>query len=113
MQSDGGNAQARSQVRAEGRVIMKVKVWEITCGNSKCYKLYDKKDDYQFGIYNNGYEEVKLPDGYELAESQCGIPYIYKNGFAYNIHKGKTGYMLYPAVLTVHEDYKQKKIVYI
>ena len=92
---------------------MKVKVWEITNGDSKWYLLYDKKDDYQNGIYNNGYEEVKLPDGYELAESQCGVPYIYKNGFAYNIHKGKTGYMLYPAMLTPHEAHEQKRIIYI
>ncbi len=92
---------------------MKIKVWEITDGNGKWYLLYDKKDDYQNGIYNNGFDEVDLPDGYELGESQSGRPYIYKNGFAYNIHKGKTGYFLHPAVLTVREAYARKKIMYI
>ena len=93
--------------------MIKIKVWEITNGNGKWYLLYNKKNDYQNGIYNNGHEEVELPDGYQLAESQSGGPYIYKNGFAYNIHKDKKGYMLFPAVLTVHEAYEQKKIVYI
>jgi hypothetical protein len=92
---------------------MKVKVWEITDGNSKWYLLYDKKDDYQNGIYNNSYEEVELPEGYELKESQSSELYIYKNGFAYDIHKGKKGYMLFPASLTVHEAYEQKMIRYI
>jgi hypothetical protein len=96
-----------------GGIFMKVKVWEITNGNSKWYLLYDKKDDYQNGIYNNGYEEVKLPDGYELAESQSGEPYIYKNEFAYKISKGKTGYMLYPAILSASEAHEQKRIIYI
>jgi len=36
---------------------MKVKVWEITDGSSKWYLLYDKRDDYQNCIYNNGFEE--------------------------------------------------------
>lgn len=92
---------------------MTVKVWEITDGNSKWYLLYDKKDDYQNGIYNNGFEEVELPDGCVLLESPSGRPYIYKNGFAYDIHKGKKGYMLYPAQLTVHEAYDLKMIRYI
>ena len=92
---------------------MKVKVWEITDSNNKWYLLYDKKDDYQNGIYNNGFDEVELPDDYELAESESGRPFLYKNGFAYNIHKDKKGYMLYPASLTVHEAYKRKAIKYI
>ena len=92
---------------------MKVKVWEITDGDSKWYSLYDKKNDYQNSIYNNGCEEVTLPEWFEIGESESGIPYIYKNGFAYNIHKGKTGYMLYPAVLTPHEAHEQKRIIYI
>jgi len=92
---------------------MKVKVWEITDGNSKWYLLYDKKNDYQNGIYNNGYDEVALPEEFEIGESESGIPYIYKNGFAYNIHKDKKGYMLFPASLTVHEAYEQKMIKYI
>ena len=92
---------------------MKVKVWEITNGDSKWYELYDRPNDYQNNIYNNGYDEVTLPEGFEIGESESGIPYIYKNGFAYNIHKDKTGYMLYPAMLTVHEAYEQKRIIYI
>ena len=92
---------------------MKVKVWEITNGDSKWYLLYDKKDDYQNGIYNNGFDEVEIPDGYELGESPSGRPFIYKNGFAYDIHKGKKGYMLFPASLTVHEAYERKMIRYI
>ena len=81
---------------------MKVKVWEITDGISKWYLLYDKKDDYQNGIYNNGYEEVELSDDYVLLEGPSGRPYIYKNGVPYNIHKSKKGYMLYPAHITGH-----------
>ena len=92
---------------------MNVKVWEITDGNNKWYLLYDKKNDYQNGIYNNGHKEVELPDGYQLAESQSGGPYIYKNGFAYNIHKDKKGYMLFPALLTVYEAYERKKFMYL
>lgn len=92
---------------------MKIKVWEITDGSGKWYLLYDKKDDYQNGIYNNGYEDIELPDGYKLAESQSGRLYIYKNGFAYDIHKDKKGYMLFPASLTVHEAYERQMIRYI
>ncbi len=92
---------------------MKVKVWEITDGNSKWYLLYDKKNDYQNNIYNNGCEEVTLPEGFKIGESESGMPYIYKNDFAYDIHKDKKGYMLYPAQLTVHEAYKRKAIKYI
>jgi hypothetical protein len=92
---------------------MKIKVWEITNGDAKWYLLYDKENDYRHSIYNNGYDEVFLPKGYELKESQLGEPYIYKNGCAYNIHKGKTGYMLYPAILTVSEAYERKRIIYI
>jgi len=92
---------------------MKVKVWEITDGNNKWYLLYNKKDDYQNGIYNNGYDEVELPEGYELGESPSGRPFLYKNGFAYDIHKGKNGYMLYPASLTIPEAYERKMIRYI
>jgi hypothetical protein len=94
---------------------MKIKVWEMVDTNNdmKWYELYDRQNDYQNSIYNNGYEEINLPEGYELTESESGKLYIYKNGFAYSIHKGKTGYMLYPAILTIHEAYEQKRIVYI
>lgn len=94
---------------------MKIKVWEITNRDSKWYVLYDMPNKHLYGIYNNGYEEVELPNGYELAMPQCDIPqyHIYKNGYAYYIHKDKTGYFLYPAALTIHEAYVQKKIVYI
>lgn len=92
-----------------------IKVWEITepSNGTKWYELYDRPNDYQNGIYNNGYDEVTLPEGFEIGESESGKPYIYKNGFAYSIHKDKTGYMLYPAMLTPHEAYEQKQIVYI
>ena len=94
---------------------MRIKVWEMVDTNNdmKWYELYDRPNDYQNGIYNNGYDEVTLPEGFEIGESESGIPYIYKNGFAYNIHKGKTGYMLYPAMLTPHEAHEQNQIIYI
>lgn len=94
---------------------MKIKVWEMVDTNNdmKWYTLYDRPNNYQNSIYNNGYEEVTLPEGYELSESESGETYIYKNGFAYSISKGKTGYILYPAMLTAHEAYEQKQIVYI
>ena len=92
---------------------MKVKVWEITDGSSKWYLLYDKRDDYQNCIYNNGFEEVDLPDNYELGESESGRPFIYKNGFAYDIHKDEKGYILFPASLTIREAYERKMIRYI
>lgn len=92
---------------------MKVKVWEITDGSSKWYLLYDKKDDYQNGICNNGYDEVELPAGYVSLESPSGRPRIYKDGITYDIHKGKKGYMLYPAVLTFLEACDLDMVIYI
>lgn len=75
---------------------MRVKVCEMTDGNNKWYLLYDKKDEYQNGIYNNGYEEVDLPDCCTLLKGPYGRLYIYINGYPYNINKDKKGYILYP-----------------
>ena len=100
------------EVEQENNII---KVYEMlnTSTGSKWYELYDRKDDYQNNIFNNGFEKVKLPDGYKLNESEFSKLYIYKNGFAYAIHKDETGYMLYPAILSMHEAYEQKRIIYI
>lgn len=94
---------------------MKIKIYEIsdTNNNQKWYVLYDKKDDYDHNIYNNGYEYVDLPEGYTLSENAFGEPYIFKNGFAYNIHKGDHGYMLYPASLTIAEAIASDRAIYI
>ncbi len=61
---------------------MRIKVWEMVDTNNdmKWYELYDRPNDYQNGIYNNGYDEVTLPEGFEIGESESGKLYIYKNG---------------------------------
>ena len=56
---------------------------------------------------------MELPDGYELSRNNDGIPYIYHNGYAFNITKGKTGYMLYPAVGTLQDAFDNNRVVYI
>ncbi len=90
-----------------------IKVWEITDGYSKWYSLYYRPNDFQVNIFNDGYEEVTLPEGYKLDQTEWGKPYIYKNGFAYIIDKSRTGYILYPATVTIKEAYEQKRIIYI
>ena len=94
---------------------MKIKVWEITNGVRKWYELYDRPNDYLYGIYNNGYEEVELPNDFKLEMPQCEIPqlYIYKNSYAYYIHKVRTRYALYPASLSLYEAYLHNKFIYI
>lgn len=92
---------------------MKIKVYERMDGLKTWYVLEELKEDNTKGIYNVGNEEVELPDGYELSRNNDGIPYIYHNGYAFNITKGKTGYMLYPAVGTLQDAFDNNRVVYI
>lgn len=94
---------------------MKIKIYEIsdTNNNQKWYVLYDKKNDYENFIFNNGYDEIDLPAGYTLEKNAFGEPYICKNGFVYNIHKDDNGYFLYPAILTIAEAIEQNRQIYI
>lgn len=90
-----------------------VKVYEMYNTITTWYTLQNIKDDHNNMVFNQGCEEVALPLGYKLGYAGDNEAYIFHNGYTYNIHKGKTGYLLYPSVTTLKEAYDNKQIVYI
>ena len=89
----------------------KIKAYERVTQIGSYFLFEEFQDDHNNMVFKGKTLEVELPTGFELLKNEDEQPHIYKNGYAYKFAQHKNGYLIYPAISTLHDAIENKRII--